>query len=333
MKRHFLSPLDLSPQERLQVLRRAAELKKLPKPLDRNRLRAGALFFNPSLRTRISFEQASQLIGGTCQTLNAGADLWKMEMDPSATMDKDSVECVAEAARVMGRMFHLLGIRAFPTGGPWEVEKTEPVLKAFAEYSGTSIISLEGAMHHPCQGLADELTMLEHSDWNLKGRKVVLSWAWHPKHLPMAVPNTYALQSALAGANLVIARPDGYDLDPELMAQIETAANKNGGSVSTTTDQPAAVENAFFIYTKSWGTMLNSNPAPENLKSWTTNRALWEKSNGAKIMHCLPVRRNIEISSDLLDSEHSIVTDEAENRLWAQAALIEFMAKENGIVL
>lgn len=336
MPRHFLAPTDLSPTERTQILTRARELKRTQAPPTPKNLRVGSLFFNPSLRTRVSFEQAVWLLGANCQTLNSTADSWGLEFDPQAVMDQDRVENVVEAAGVLGRYFHLLGVRAFPTDHPWEVEKTEPVLRAFADHSGIPVISLEGALHHPCQSLADHLTLLEHFGPDLRGLKVAMTWAYHPNPLPMAVPHSFALQAALAGVDLTLAYPPGYDLDGDVMQEITKASIESGGGLRITNEQADGLADADVVYVKSWGRQdlwadkTAEREARKPHRTWILNDATWQHTNNAKVMHCLPVRRNVVIGADILDSDRSIVLDEAENRLWAQAALIEFLAKTEG---
>lgn len=326
MTKHVLGPADLTRDERAAILDRAAALKAGEKGPGWSGLRVGGLFFNPSLRTRVSWEQAASILGGRAQTLNAGADLWKMEMDPQAIMDADSVECVVEAAGVLGRYFHVLGIRSFPQGRPWEEEKEEPILRAFCRHSGCSIVSLEGAMHHPCQGLADHLTLREQLG-QTKGAEVALMWAWHPKALPMAVPNTFALEAAFSGANLRIVHPEGWELDAGLMSQVEKAAAEAGGSVRVEQDRLKGLDGAQAVYVKSWSRLSTPGvPAPETMRKWIFDEGAHAATADAKVMHCLPTRRNVEIASSILDSPRSVVLDEAENRLWVQTALIEHLA-------
>lgn len=330
MPRHILSPLDLSPTERAWVLARAAELKRHRRdPLHKGK-RVGGLYFNPSLRTRVSWEGAAEVVGAAAQTLNAGQDMWAMEMDPLAVMDQDRQECVVEAAGVLGRFFDVLGVRSFPKGGPWEEEREEPVLKAFAEYSQTNIVSLEGAMHHPCQGLADEMSLIEEFGSEVEGLPVVLMWGWHPRHLPMAVPNTFALQSVLAGAQLTIAHPEGFDLDPTFMQALNSEAEARQRPVKVVHSKEEALAGAKAVYVKAWGRLSTpGQPAPESLRDWMLNDEVWSHTNRAKVMHCLPTRRNVEISSSVLDSDRSIVLRQAENRLWAQAGLIDYLLRDN----
>lgn len=329
--RHFMAPTDLSRAEREAVLAVAARLKKEQPILPRRNLRAGALFFNPSLRTRVSFEQAVWMLGGNCQTLNSSADSWGLEFDPNAVMDGTSVENVVEAAGVLGRYFHVLGVRAFPTDHPWEIEKTEPVLRAFADHSGIPVVSLEGALHHPCQSLADHMTLVEHFGANLRGLKVTMSWAFHPNPLPMAVPHSFALQAALAGCDLTIAHPPGFDLDADVMHAIRASAIESGGGLRVTNDQVDGLQDAQVVYVKSWGRqdLWSDRDAERAYRSayrdWILNDSTWQHTDSAKVMHCLPVRRNVVIGGDILDSDRSIVMDEAESRLWAQAGLIDFL--------
>ncbi|MCB0826937.1 MAG: N-acetylornithine carbamoyltransferase [Armatimonadetes bacterium] len=331
--RHFLKPSDLNAEERISVLNRARELKALTTPPTEQNLRVGGLYFNPSLRTRISWEQACWRLGASCQTINAGADSWKMEMNPHAVMDQDKQENIVEAAGVLGRYFHLLGVRSFPGTESWDVERTEPTLSAMCQYAGVPIVSLEGAMHHPCQSLADELTIREHFG-NPEGLPVALVWAWHPNPLPMAVPQSFALQTALAGCDLRIVRPDGYDLDPEVMDEIRATGSK----VTVTNDRAEGLKGVKVAYVKSWGSMpLWGQTDAERefrsgLRDWQFDRNTWNLTDEAKVMHCLPVRRNVVLSGEMLESEHSLVFDEAENRLWAQAALIEHIAKREGLI-
>lgn len=333
MSVHFLSPLDLSDSELDLVMKRARRLKADRAPMAPKSLRVGALYFNPSLRTRVSFEQAARQVGAVCQTLNAGQDMWALEMDPEAVMDGDRPECVIEAAGVLGRYFPVLGVRSFPRGGSWEEERTEPVLQAFAEHSKAAVISLEGAMHHPCQSLADHLTILEHFGPKLSGLKVVMSWAWHPKALPMAVPNSFALQMARAGVDLTIAHPRGLELDPGLMSQVKEQALRKGGKVEVVHDRLGAMDGAKVVYVKSWGSIGQTGMHTEELKDWCFNDVAWSRTEDAKVMHCLPVRRNVVIASSILDSPRSIVLDQAENRLWAQAGLIEAVARRAGVLV
>lgn len=329
---HVVSPADLPDADRAAVIRRARELKAAdPNPVP-NRLRVGALYFNPSLRTRASFEQAVRVIGGSCQTMNTGADTWSLELDPQAIMDQDKVENIAEAARVLGRFYHILGIRSFRGASTWEVERTEPVIRKIAAYAGVPVISLEGATHHPCQSLADLLTMQEHFGQDLTELPVALCWSWHPRSLPAAVPHSFVLQAALAGADVNIVHPEGYELDSGILDQARAAAAARGGKVSIHYNRAEGLKGRRVVYAKSWGPLFSSAPNDPALRPWCLTEDALKGTDGARVMHCLPVRRNVVVAGDVLDGPRSIVVDQAENRLWVQAALVEHLARLQGVI-
>jgi N-acetylornithine carbamoyltransferase len=328
----ILGPADLPAEARELVLTRAAVLKRTDPAPRANRLRVGALYFNPSLRTRASFEQAVHVVGGSCQTLNASSDTWALELEPDAIMDGNKVENIAEAARVLGQFFHILGVRSFRGSAPWEVERTEPVIRRIAEYAGVPVISLEGATHHPCQSLADVLTMRETFGPNLSGLPVALTWAWHPKALPMAVPHSFLLQAALAGCDISLVHPEGFDLDADIVAQSRTAARAGGGDVTIHHDREAGVAGRQLVYVKSWGAMNTVGATDPSLRPWIVDEDLLSHTDAGKVMHCLPVRRNVVIASEVLDGPRSLVTQQAGNRLWAQAALVEHLARHHGVL-
>ena len=323
---HILRPTDLSAGQRATVFARAEEFKHAERaPRSLSGLRVGALYLNPSLRTRVSFEQAVGLIGGRCQNLNSSLDTWGLEMDPQAVMDGDAVENIVEAARVLGRYVHLLGVRSFRGNRPWAEERQEPVLSAFAEHAGVPVLSLEGAVHHPCQSLADVLTLKQQFGQNLRGLPVALCWAWHPKALPMAVPHSFLVQAALEGCTIDLVHPPGFDLDPEVVATARAAAQDAGGQVSIHHERTQALRGKQVVYVKSWGPLGTNAPTPQDLRPWCIDEDVLAGTDNGRVMHCLPVRRNVVISSAVLDGPRSLVTEQAENRMWAQAALLEEM--------
>ncbi|MCB9664332.1 MAG: N-acetylornithine carbamoyltransferase [Alphaproteobacteria bacterium] len=329
---HVLRPADLDDATRVALVARARALKAAdPVPVP-SRLRVGALYFDPSLRTRASFEQAARVLGGSCQTLNAGNDTWTLELDPDAVMDGAAVENVVEAARVLGRLFHVLGVRAFRGARPWAVDRTEPVISAIAAHAGVPVISLEGASHHPCQGLADLVTLHEQFGDDLSGLPVALCWAFHPRALPPAVPHTFLEQAALAGCDVTVAHPPGFDLDPEVVAQARAAAEARGGGVRVSHDRAEALAGRRVVYVKSWGPLDDRSPTDPALRPWLVDEAALAPAPEARVMHCLPVRRNVVLSGALLDGPRSLVTEQAGNRLWAQAALLELVAQRTGVL-
>ncbi|HEX7918311.1 MAG TPA: N-acetylornithine carbamoyltransferase, partial [Gemmatimonadales bacterium] len=254
---------------------------------------------------------------------------WSLETELAAVMDGTTVEHIIEAARVLGRYADALGLRSFPKGTDWEATRRDETVRNFAKYCEKPLINMESARRHPCQGLADALTMQEQLG-ETRGKKFVLHWAWHPKALPTAVPNSAAIAAAHLGMEVVIARPKGYDLDPEDMGIIEKLATSRGGKVSVTDDLDGAIDGAHAVYPKSWGALQYfGRPEEESqfrseLRDWrlTEQRVKSTKDGKGKVLHCLPVRRNVEIDGAVLDGPNSAVIDEAENRLHAQRALL-----------
>ena len=280
------------------------------------------VFFNPSLRTRASMQVGIYELGGNAVVLEPGGTSWTLEHREGAVMDGDKTEHIAEFVRVLERYCVAIGVRTFAALKDWEEERTDPILNAFARYASVPIINLESAMHHPCQSLADMMTIREKLG---AGRKrVVLTWAWHPKALPMAVPNSFALAAAQMGHELVIAHPPGYELDEEL---IETA--RGFSSVSVTNDIDAAFDGAEVIYAKSWGGKQFYGDTERDLAEraqyrdkWIVNQEKMGRTNKGIFMHCLPVRRNVIVTDGVIDSASSVVIDEAENRLHVQKAVL-----------
>ncbi len=235
-----------------------------------------------------------------------------------------------EAARVLGRYADALAVRAFPSAETWAEAREDAVVKGFARHAGVPVINLESARRHPCQGLADALTLREKLGSRLAGRRFVLAWAWHPKPLPTAVPASAALAAARLGMEVVIARPPGYDLDPEDTASIRACAGRNGGRLVEIDDLDDAVAGADAVYAKSWGCLAHFGDATAEAelraphRGWRIDeRRMASTRIGAGIfMHCLPVRRNVVVTDGVLDGPWSVVTDQAENRLHAQRALL-----------
>jgi N-acetylornithine carbamoyltransferase len=322
---HFLSTTDWAPSRIDRVLARAAEIKagRCGDRLDGRVM--GMVFFNPSLRTRTSFEVGMYQLGGHAVNLTVGGGVWNLEARDGVVMDGETAEHVKEAVPVLGRYADVLGVRAFPNGTVWDEDRKDPVVTAFAEVSEVPVISMESALWHPCQALADALT------WNeiglAGGDRVVLSWAYHPKALPAAVPHSVVAMAAQRGLAVTVLRPEGYDLDPELMAEAAGIAAATGGSIDVTDDR-AALEGARVVYAKSWGSLEHyGNPQSEaelreRHRDWQVTSEWMARTDRGRFMHCLPVRRNVVVADEVLDSAASVVIDQAENRLHAQKALL-----------
>ena len=287
------------------------------------------IFMDPSLRTRASMETAMFLHGGHALCLEPGKGSWALETELDVVMDGTTVEHIIEAARVLSRYADALAVRTFPKGSDWTIEREDRTIRNFARYSSKPVINLESSRRHPCQGLADAMTMREHLG-DTVGKRFTLMWAWHPKALPTAVPASAAIAAAHLGMEITIARPAGYDLDPDDYAVITALAGARGGSLRVTDDLDGAIDGAHVVYPKSWGSLQHfGNPDAERAgrdgkRDWRlTARRMTATAGGHGIaMHCLPVRRNVEIDGEVLDGPHSAVIDEAENRLHAQRALL-----------
>ncbi len=331
MSRNFLSTGDFSRAQLEAIIHTAIRFKRgeiLSRPLDGRSV--GLVFFNPSLRTRASMQVGVYELGGNAVVLEPGGTSWTLEHREGVIMDGDKTEHVAEFVSVLTRYCAALGVRTFAALKDWETERTDPVLSAFAKYSQVPLINLESAMHHPCQATADMMTIREKKGEGKK--RVLLTWAWHPKPLPMAVPNSFLLAAAQMGHDVVVAHPEGYELDPELVETARTFATVEGGSVNVSNDVYEAFDGAEVIYAKSWGSS-RFYGAPEKdiaeraayRKDWIVDGAKMARTRAGIFMHCLPVRRNVIVTDGVIDSPASVVIDEAENRLHAQKAIMSML--------
>jgi N-acetylornithine carbamoyltransferase len=325
---NFLSTEEFSRERLEQIIGSALQFKigsAQSKPLDGKSV--ALVFFNPSLRTRASMQVGIYELGGNTVVLEPGGTSWTLEHREHAVMDADKTEHVAEFVRVLGRYCVAIGVRTFAALKNWPEERADPILNAFAKYSEVPIINLESAMHHPCQAMADMMTIREKRG---EGRKrVLLTWAWHPKPLPMAVPNSFALAAAQMGHELIIAHPKGYELDDELMQSVQQKAEEAGGNVTFTNDADESFEGTEVVYAKSWGSKNFYGATEKDVAERAQYRGQWivdeqkmARTNSAIFMHCLPVRRNVIVTDGVIDSASSVVIDEAENRLHVQKAIL-----------
>ena len=327
--RDFLAMEDWSPEEIGALLDLAARVKRGEVSGGLEKKVLAMVFMDPSLRTRSSFETGMFLHGGHAVVLEPGKGSWALETEEGAVMDGTAVEHIAEAARVLARYADALAVRAFPRGTDWAQEREDRVVRDFARYADKPVINLESSRRHPCQGLADAMTLREKLG-ETRGKRFVLSWAWHPKPLPTAVPASAAIAAAMLGMDIVIARPEGYDLDPDDTALIRQIARQSGGMFQLSGDCDDALVGADAVYVKSWGSLEHfGRPDDEaelrrGLRDWRLTVPRLRNTRGGKgvVMHCLPVRRNVEIDDAVLDGPNSAVVDEAENRLHAQRALL-----------
>jgi N-acetylornithine carbamoyltransferase len=329
-KRDFITVEDWPAADIDALLALAVRIKRgeVLGGLDRKVL--AMVFMDPSLRTRTSFETAMFLHGGHAVVLEPGKSSWSLETEPGAVMDGATVEHIKDAARVLGRYADAVGVRAFPRGTDWQVVREDRTIRDFARFCEKPVINMESSRRHPCQQLADAMTLREKLG-DPQGKRFVLMWGWHPKPLPTAVPASAALAAAHLGMEIVIARPDGYELDPEDTALIRSIAQERGGEfVHIMNDPDEAVVGADVVYVKSWGAVRYFGRPEEEmtfragLRDWrlTAARLRSTRQGTGLVMHCLPIRRNVEIDDVVLDGPSSVVVDEAENRLHVQRALL-----------
>ena len=277
--------------------------------------RVGCIFLNPSLRTRVSTQIAAQQLGMEAIVLNMDKEGWALEMQEGAIMNKGTVEHIKDAAGVLGSYFDILALRAFPSLTQKEEDVADFVLHQFIKYCNIPVVSLESAIRHPLQSLADQLTIQELAKGK-KNPKVVLTWAPHIKAIPHAVANSFAEWSLGMGHDLTICHPEGYELDPEFT---------QGATI--TNDQSEALQDADFVYVKNWSAFNEYGKILCTDERWMLTEAHLKNATAAKVMHCLPVRRNVELSDEILDGPRSLVQQQALNRVFAAQAVLSKLLK------
>ena len=273
----------------------------------------GLLFLNPSLRTRMSTQRAAYDLGMNVMVINLDKDSWQIEFEDGAVMNSTKSEHIKEAAGVISQYCDIIGIRCFPSLTDRDKDYNEHVLNSFLKYCNKPIVSLESATRHPLQSFADMITIAETKTQN-KIPKVVLTWAPHIKALPQAVPNSFAEWAVASEAEVVITHPQGYEL----------AENFTKGA-SVEYDQDAALKDADFVYVKNWSSYHDYGAMPEVKGSWMLTNEKLKLTNNAQIMHCLPVRRNVELSDEILDGANSLVQQQAGNRVIAAKTVLKKM--------
>ncbi len=272
----------------------------------------GLLFFNSSLRTRLSTQKAAQNIGMNVIVLNIGEEGWKIETEYGVVMDGDKAEHIKEAAGVIGRYCDIIGIRAFAKLQNMEEDYNEPIISQFKKYAGVPIVSLEAATGHPLQSFADLITIEQYK--KVEKPKVVLTWAPHPRALPQAVSNSFSDWMLATDYDFVITHPEGYELCEDFTKGVKIEY-----------DQNKAFEGADFIYAKNWASYRDYGKILSKDRNWTVSADKMKLTNNAKFMHCLPVRRNMVVSDEVIDSENSVVVEEAANRVVSAQAVLKMI--------
>jgi N-acetylornithine carbamoyltransferase len=334
--RHFLNTQDWSRADLDALLAQAAAFKRVKAGHDLAGKSIALLFFNPSMRTRTSFELGAFQLGGHAVVLQPGKDAWPIEFEFGNIMDGEAEEHIAEVARVLSRYVDLIGVRAFPKFQNWSVDREDRVLSAFAKYSSVPVINME-TITHPCQELAHILALQEKfGTTDLRGKKYVLTWTYHPKPLNTAVANS-ALQIATRfgmDVTLLCPTPD-YILDERYMNFGKQNAAENGGSLRVYHDVEDAYTGAHAVYAKSWGALPyfgrweQEKPIREKYKNFIVDEAKMAMTDNGVFSHCLPLRRNVKATDAVMDSPSCIAIDEAENRLHVQKAIMSTLVSQN----
>lgn len=336
--RHLLGSFDRTVPETNDLVRRAQALRD-GADLDLARRVAALFFFQPSVRTRLSCESAMARFGGSAVTMTPGVDTWCFAWEDDRAMDGPEQEHVRELAPVVSRMAQIAGVRcASRIGGgtgdeplSYEELARDAFLTSFAAHADIPVLNLESNRWHPCQGLADQMTIRDRLP-DPRGQRYVLTWAWHPRALPVATPHSQLVAACDLGMDVVLLRPDGWGLEPSVMEGARARAEEAGGTLRETHDQAEALRGAKVVCAKAWGRLdrygdevlaeRESDEKASLRSSWLLDAAKMATTDAAFLLHCLPVRRDVVVAADVLDGPHSAVIDEAENRLWTAAAAI-----------
>ncbi len=315
--KNFLSLRDLPDFNAAITLARS--LKKDPYQFENyaKRKTLGLIFFNPSLRTRLSTQKAAQSLGFNLIVMNFSNEAWTLEFEDGTVMDGSSSEHIREAAAVISVYCNMVAIRAFASLSDKNKDESEIVLNSFVKYATIPVINMESATGHPLQALADAVTLAEYKK-EIKP-KVVLTWAPHPKALPHAVANSFVEMMQYQDADFIITHPKGYELNPELTKDIPIVYN-----------QDEALENADFVYVKNWSSYSNYGAVLRTDKNWMLTQEKMKSTNQAKFMHCLPLRRNVVAADDVLDNSNSLIIEQANNRTFAAQAVLKTLLDYEG---
>ncbi len=324
---HFLSTVDWSVEQLNSLLDLASELKQNPLQECLHGKSIALMFLNPSLRTRTSFELGMQQLGGMAVVLQPGKDAWGLEFKSGTVMDGDAEEHIAEVAGVLSRYCDLIALRAFPLFKDWSADREDAVIKSLAQHASVPVINMETIVH-PCQELALMLTLREKLG-EVRKKKFVLTWTWHPRPLNTAVANSALLIASKFGMDVTLLCPEeAYRLDPQFESAAASYAVASGGSFNMTHNIDEAYTDADVVYAKSWGALpFYGKPDQEwalrkNYQHFIVDEEKMDKTNGALFSHCLPLRRNVKATDAVMDADYCVALDEAENRLHVQKAVM-----------
>ncbi len=311
------------------LVQRALALRAGASPRQAHGKRVAGIFLNPSLRTRTSLCAACHALGVHASILNPGSDMWRMEFGDGVVMDGDAAEHVRDAVGVLAQMHDVVAVRAFATLTDHDADLADRTLSAFRAASAVPVVNLESALYHPMQGFADVATWQHHLGPDLRGRRLTLTWAPHPKALPAAVANQVLISAAQQGMQVTVAHPEGFDLEPTIVSRARSLAAEAGGEVRVTNDQVAGLAGAEVVVAKSWsGVAGYADRDAEAIRraaasDWRVDAARMALSDNAGFMHCLPMRRNVVATDDVMDGPRSWVQETAGLRLWTAMAFFE----------
>jgi N-acetylornithine carbamoyltransferase len=324
---HFLSTIDWTQEQLDGLLKLAGELKQDPIQNSMRGKSIALMFLNPSMRTRTSFELGMQQLGGIAIVLQPGKDAWGVEFNPAVVMEGDAEEHIAEVAGVLSRYCDLIGLRAFPLFSDWSIDREDPVIRALAKHASVPVINMETIVH-PCQELALMMTLRERLG-EVRNKKFVLTWTWHPRPLNTAVANSALLIASKFGMDVTLLCPEqAYRLDSKFESAARGFAERAGGTLNVTHDIEEAYTAADVVYAKSWGALPHyGRPEDEwelrrNYRHFIVDEDKMAMTNNGLFSHCLPLRRNVKASDGVMDSEYCVALDEAENRLHVQKAVM-----------
>ena len=327
--RHYYRLTDLAPDEILGLLDRAEHHRHNPRSDTLARKEFVLIFLNPSLRTRASFEVAIRHMGGGVTTLGSDA-IWPLEAQSGAVMDQQQTEHVFEAAMVLSRYYDGIGVRSLARGKSREEDLQDQVLASFMERAQVPVFNMESAMYHPCQAIGDLLTIRDLLG-EFKGRKITITWAYHPKALPISVPNSILLAACKTGMDVTLAHPPEFGLPAGIMELARDEIQRSGGALRVAHDRLEALKDSEIVYAKAWGGLHRYEDAAaeaadrDRNRAWMIDKHAMSCTRRAFFMHCLPARRNVVVTDEVLESAASKVIHQAENRLHVQKAILEWL--------
>ncbi len=331
--KHFISTQEFALADLEALLVRARDFKHggpKGKPLEGKSV--ALAFLNPSMRTRLSMELAVRELGGVPLTLNVGSDSWSLEHRDGVVMNESKTEHVKDAVRVLARCVDAIGVRSFAAMEKPEDDLQDTVILSFKRHSPVPVVNLESSLSHPCQAMADMMTLVERRG-AVRGTKVTLTWAPHPKQLPTAVPNSFLLAATQFGCDVTLVHPEQFPLPGRVIELAQKNAAAAGRPLKIVHNQPEAFIGAQVVYAKSWGSVAyygnweRETQIRRTYTNWIVDESKMAHTADAVFMHCLPVRRNVEVADNVLDGRRCVAYDQAENRLWVQMALLEALIK------